>query len=252
MSKVPTVGFVSPPCLVDLSPEEIPRAVREPVRTRQASLTGTTSHVGLCSTRDFLPETLRVAAQLAGMGCDLVAQLGSPLTWAGVASESEARRRCDDIEAAAGIPVAMTGLAMVDALRAHGVRRVSVDCTYYDGVWQAAFAGFLSLCGFTVMHVSGLAEQDLGEGECALQEQALRMDRDLTRRSVLAVARAAPRAQAVVLTGSLTDSLDCMDRLEAEAGMPVVAGDLALYWAIARGLGLTLKPGIGSLAGLYA
>ena len=248
MNTVPTVGFISPPGLFDISPGEFPRAVEEPVRTQQAPLRGKSSNIGLSHIRNLKEEVRDNGLLLKRMGCDVVAQVGSPVAWAGAASESEARDRCTELSEAIGAPLFMTGLAIVDALRAHGVRRVAACCGYYEDVWAAAFAGFLSLCGFTVLHASGLAEQDLGSEQCRFNERHWCMDKDLTLRSVLSVVNAAPAAQAVVSTGAFTHAPHFMPQLEKEAGVPVVPGELALFWAVARFLGLTLKPGMGSLS----
>ena len=250
MSGAPIVGFISPPDWFDPTPQGFLNAVVEPVRVQQAPLV----RQGFCWHLDNVKQLQEGmehnAAALARMGCGLVAQVSSPFTWAGSASESEARARCSDLSRAAGVPVVLNGLAMVDALRAHGVRRVAAHCGYYDPVWQSAFAGFLSLCGFTVVHAASLEE--LGLEEYASQERGWGMDRELTRLSVLAMVRAAPAAQAVVITGTTTSCHEFHTELEAESGTFVVPGDLALYWAIARDLGLTLKPCMGSLAGLQA
>jgi hypothetical protein len=46
--------------------------------------------------------------------------------------ESEARSRNESMAKAANIPTVMTSLAIVDGLRSLGVKKVAVNCTYYE------------------------------------------------------------------------------------------------------------------------
>jgi hypothetical protein len=39
----------------------------------------------------------------------------------------------------------MTGLAIVDGLRALGVKKVAANCTYYEKEWIDGFSFFLSM-----------------------------------------------------------------------------------------------------------
>ena len=57
----------------------------------------------------------------------------------------------------------------------------------------------------------------------------------------------APEADAIVQTGAGFRMLQVVAAVEGMTGMPVVASDFALYWAMLRQLGLTAAPGHGSL-----
>ncbi len=76
------------------------------------------------------------------------------------------------------------------------------------------------------------------------------MKPELASRSILAVAKASPDAEAIVVTGAGTRPLDVLIAMELETKHPIIAADTILYWAIARELNLTLKPVMGSLAKL--
>ena len=56
-------------------------------------------------------------------------------------------------------------------------------------------------------------------------------------RSLLAAHRAAPAADAIVVTGAGIRTLDCIDAVETMTGKPIVASDVSLYWAMLRALG---------------
>ena len=57
----------------------------------------------------------------------------------------------------------------------------------------------------------------------------------------------APEADAVVQTGAGFRMLQVVDTVEGQIGVPVVASDFALYWAMLRHLGLAAAPGHGHL-----
>jgi len=248
--KSPTIGFVSAPAWFDPAPSEFPSVVEEVVHTQQAPLLLPEFDYRLDSIALVADDLNLCAHSLKTIGCDLVVQVGSPFSWARTESESEARRRCDAMATAAGLPVIMTGLAIVDGLRALGAEKVAVNCTYYETDWRDAFAAFLTCCGFHLDHVSTLSGQGLAEPDAKMTDLGWTMTHDLTRRSILAVSEAAPEADAIVVTGAGTRTLDILTEMEAHTGRPIVAADTILYWAIARELNLTLKPVMGRLAGM--
>ncbi len=248
MRQSPVIGFISPPAWFDPAPAEFPTAVAEAVRTQQAPLALPEFDYALSSIAAAGNALTRAAHALGEAGCSLVAQVGSPFSWAGINSEAEARQRCDAIAIAAGVPAVMTGLAIVDALRALGLQRPAATCTYYNSDWRDAFAAFLACCGFGDIPIQTLVEQGLVESDDSLMSYGWRMSDDLTRRSVEAIAEAAPDADAIVLTGSGARTLHLLQQLETLAGRPVIAADTALYWAAARQLDLQLCPAMASLA----
>lgn len=250
MASSPIVGFISAPAWFDPAPSEFPDVVVEPVRTQQAPLLLPAFDYRLESIAAVQNELNHCALSLASMGCHLTAQVGSPFAWAGAASEADARSRCAAMTAAAGIPCLMTGLAIVDGLRALNVKKVALDCTYYEKPWRDAFARFLKRCGFDLVHASTMADQGLVSPTATMEDFGWSMTPELTRESIRRVADAATEAEAIVVTGAGTRTLVLLGELERRTGRPIVAADTVLYWSIARALGLTLRPVLGRLAGL--
>jgi len=246
MQETPTVGFISPPAWLDPSPSEFPTVVEEEARTQQAPLLLPEFDYRLESIASVQRELSLCARSLKAMGCHVAAQVGSPFAWAGATGEEEARARAQAMAESAGLPVVMTGLAIIDGLRLLGVKRVAVNCTYYESRWRDAFASFLRLCGFDTVHVSTLADQGLAPSRSRMEDYGWSMTRELARRSILAVAEASPEAEAIVVTGSGTRTLKILAPLESELQRPIVAADTVLYRMIARELSLTLKPVMGS------
>lgn len=250
MKNISTIGFVSAPAWFDPAPSEFPTVVEEDVQTQQAPLLLPEFDYRLESIASVQNELNLCARSLKAIGCDLVAQVGSPFAWACAGSEIEARSRGESMVETAGMPVVMTGLAMVDGIRSLGVKRIAVNCTYYEAEWRDGFAAFLKMCGFDITHVSTLSDQGLTESNAKMEDYGWSMKDELTSRSILTVAEASPDAEAIVVTGAGTRTLNILSDIESRIKRPIVAADTVVYWAIARKLNLTLKPVMGSLAKL--
>jgi len=248
MTKIPTIGFTSAPAWCDPAPSEFSKVVREEVNTQQAPLLLPEFDYRLKSIASVQNELNICARSLKAMGCDLVAQVGSPFAWANAASETEARLRNKAMMTAAHVPTFMTGLAIVDGLRTLGVNNVAVNCTYYESDWRDGFSTFLRLCGFNTIHVSTLADQGLVAPSAKMEDYGWSMTPELASKSILFVAETSPDAEAIVVTGAGTRTLGILAHMEAQTKRPIIADDNILYWAIARKLDLTLLPVMGSLS----
>jgi len=248
MKKIPIIGFISAPAWFDPAPSEFPEVVEETVQTQQAPLLIPEFDYRLESVASVQNELNLCARSLKAMGCDLVAQVGSPFAWACAESESEARKRSESMMKKANIPCVMMGLAIIDGLRSLGIHKVAVNCTYYENDWRDGFAAFLRMCGFDTIHVSALSDQGLTESDAKMEDYGWSMTDELATRSILAVAKASPNAEAMVVTGAGTRTLGIISEMESQIIRPIIAADTILYWAIARELNLTLKPVMGSLS----
>ncbi len=244
------IGFISPPNWFDPAPSEFPDTVEQDVSTQQAPILSPSFDYSLEAVASSADDLRLCAESLKMAGCGLIAQVGSPFSWALAESEDEARRRCRFLAETTGLPAIMTGLAIVDALRAYGVGKIAVNCTYYDDSWRDAFASFMTACGFQVVHASHLIGQGLVDPDASFGELGWSMNDALTSRSVLRVAELAPDAEAIVVTGAGARTLNILSGLEEKTERPIVAADTALYWAIAREMKLTLKSGMGKLSRL--
>ncbi len=250
MTTIPTIGFITPPLWFEPALTEFPTVVEEQVRIQQAPLLLPNFDYSLKSIASVQEHLNLCARSLKAMECQLIAQIGSPFSWAGTNSESEAEERCLIMQREANIPCIMTGLTIVNGLRTLGVKNIAVNCTYYDADWRDNFAAFLRNCNFNLLHVSNLAEQRLTEADAKMEDYGWSMTDELTCKSILKVASASPDAEAIVVTGTGTRTLSILAEMESEIKRPIIAADTILYWAIARHFGLTLKSSLGSLATL--
>jgi len=148
MKKIPTIGFISAPAWCDPAPSEFSKVVVEEVSTQQAPLLLPEFDYRLKSIAAVQNELNLCARSLKAMGCDIIAQVGSPFAWANAASEAEARSRNKAMMTSAHVPTLMTGLAIVDGLRTLGMNKIAVNCTYYESDWRDGFSAFFTIVRF--------------------------------------------------------------------------------------------------------
>ena len=131
---------------------------------------------------------------------------------------------------------AMSG-AIVAALRVLGARRVALAAPYPREVVDRLVA-YLDECGIEITTCRAL--DHLRESAIAGLTPA---DWHRTARAL-----ATPAADALVLGGGGIRAAAALDAMEAELGMPVVAGPGALIWHACRLIGVdATRPGLGRL-----
>lgn len=241
------IGFITPPRYADPAPAYFPSVIDAPVLTQQSPLPLLDlayDHLSNVAW-DQTSEALQLAARtLAAMGCDLIVQMGTPFGFAGALSEGEARERQAKLERAAGRPVVMTALALIDGLQALGVRRPALACTYYDATWRDAWMTFVRSCGFEVAYGATLEDERLVPATgSSLDVLGWRMTDELVEAALRAADEGDPEAEAVVVTGTGSPTLQRLAQLERIAGKPVLGADWLPFWAAARRLDLSVKPG---------
>jgi len=247
MCALPTIGFITPPAWFEPALTEFPTIVEQTVHVQQAPLLLPDFDYRLESIASVQPQLNLCAHSLQAMGCDLVAQVGTPFSWAGTDSEQEARARADAMQQAAkGIPCMMTGLAIVDGLRALGVTNIAINCPYYEADWREQFSTFMQHSGFNVVKAANLSDLSLVEPGKKLRDY-WSLSTDLTLQSFISLVEISPEAEAIVLPGTAIRTLPLLSDIEAAIKRPVIAADTILYWAIARHLGLTLKSVMGTM-----
>ena len=179
-----------------------------------------------------LPAVQEAAQDLVEAGADVVAQYGIPFSLVHAEGARDAQARLAD---AVGAPVVMMGAAMLDALDHLGVRRVAIAGGYYPGDWVSMARRGLESNGFdVVLHENWVEQGVVGSVE---ESDRLAWERDaaITNAHVLETAeRAGGRADAIAVFGGGLRLLGHASELEAKIGLPIVAGDLAVYRATLR------------------
>lgn len=246
---VKAIGFISPPGWIDPSPAEFQRLCAGHVEVQQCPLSLPGFDWRIDSIAQTEPELLSAARTLGDMGCDLVANVGTPFSWAGLASIAEARARSERLAAVAGVPVVMSGVAIIDAIAALGVGRVALACTYYSEDWTQRWARFVAASDVDVVSAQNLAAQGLMPAHDPADRDYWAPTAEQIAESVRAIASQAPEAQLIAISGAGSRTFGLIHALEAETGRHIIGTDSALYWAVARSVGIELKADIlGHLA----
>ena len=168
-------------------------------------------------------DSVRAAEELAdarvaaiAYGCTIAIMCREP------GYERQAQER---LERAAGVPVILSATAVLEAMRALGLRRVAVATPYLDSVAALEIA-FLRQYGIEVVDNKNLNIAD----NVAVGEQPEEATYELVRRLDLG------RADGVLISCAQLPSAGVIERLERELDRPVLSTNTATLWALFRRL----------------
>ncbi len=200
---------------------------------------------------DLLEES---AICLAECFCTVVGQAGTNWVHCNGTTPDQIQAICDRISEKANARFIMAGHAIVEALRELGAKTVTVNNGYYREDWKNGINRYLEQAGFEVLYGGNVIDMGLYpslEAQIEL-EDATHWDYppgDVVK-SCLIAHEAAPKADAIVQTGSGFRVTPHMEEIEGVTGKPVVPSDTALFWAMLKelDLGVPIK-GHGHLMG---
>ena len=140
----------------------------------------------------------------------------------------------ESIRAHTGIPATTTSIALVEALKAVGARRVVIVSPY--PVWlNERLAGLLKRNGLEVLAARGLGDDRPAK---YLPQKAAEMAREANVAEV----------DAIFVSCTNFRSLEVIESLEAELGKPVISSNTSAFWKMLRMVGIrTAVPGAGQL-----
>jgi len=245
-------GFVTTPRYFDDSPQQFLQVAPQGTGILQRVLHVPDYQWGLDErARNF--DLLEEAAQcLAESHCDVIGQVGS--NWVhcqGTTGPDEVVAFCDELTAETGVRFLMAGQCLVEGLRALGAERITVANGYYRPDWSEGINRYLEAAGFEILWAGDLVDQGLvaDHDEKLAIEAATLWDypNHLMVAAAIDAHERAPGADAIVQTGAGFRMLQVVDTVEGHTGVPVVASDVALYWAMLSELGLGASPGSGAL-----
>lgn len=234
------VGFLSPLTNWNDAPIDFLRLAPEgtsvagafiPSRGQSRTMAG----FGLDRIAAAVPSMQEAARDLAEAGADVVAQFGIPFS---LTHAERARDVQSEVADAAGVPVVLMGAAILNALDHLGVQRIAIASGYYTpGDWVAmARRGFESN-GFDVVLQENWIEQGIVGSAEESDRLAWEQDAAVTKAHVLTTAeRAGGHVDAIVVCGGGLRLLGHAAELEAKTGLPVVAGDLAMFRGTLRAM----------------
>ena len=182
-------------------------------------------------------EAVRAAEELATAEVDVVVyECTSGSLLEGIEWEERLRR---EIRERAGVEAITTAQAVVEALKALGVRRVAVATPYVDEI-NAKEKAFLERSGFTVVRIKGLGivrNTDIGRQPPWV---AYRLAKEVAR-------EAGPSADGVFISCTNFRTIEVVELLERELEVPVISSNTASMWLALRTIGIRDKLNYGRL-----
>ena len=246
------VGIVSAPASADCSHQQLLDLCAQPVCVMQpmpyfpgaayAALDGAKARL------DSLKESI---AALRDAQAEVIAQFGGYWSLPYAPDIDTARELERSLTDEFKIPVLLNWVAIVDALLAVKSKRISVAAGYYRPEWTRASVDFLESAGFEVLWAGDVIDQGIvadHEGKLAI-EAATRWDYpdEIVLEACVDAAKRAPECDAICQTGAGMRTTYVVTEVEAQAGKPLVATDIALFWAVMRTLEIKPKGEIGRL-----
>ncbi len=175
-------------------------------------------------------------------GVDLIVYACAETSFLGDSDDHQ--RVCNEIEGVTGKPCISAVGAMVEALQALEVERISL-VTPYTAVRTQVMRECLNRYGFQTIHS---VQRDFNEDQTETREWYYTNRQQAEVAYAMAVEADRPEAQAVLISATNFRSLSMIPTLEQDLGKPVVTTNQAIVWAALRRLGLT-EPvqGLGQL-----
>lgn len=237
--ELPTLGVIVPPA-DGAVPPELPQLYGSRFRFAASGL-----GIPQISTAGFDTVIERVAEcsrALAGAGARAVSLMGTSLSfYRGGAWREDLVRT---MRSSSGLPATTMSHAIVEALRAVGARRLAVGTAYAQEM-NRRLEGFLADSGFEVLSLEALELLTVQQVQSVGTPELLA----LGTRAV----RAAPAADALLISCGGLRTLDVAVPLEQSLGLPVVSSAVAGAWSAVRLLGdCGHAEGYGRLLGLGA
>ena len=206
---------------------------------------GVSIHTSRVRLVEVTPEALRLAAVEVVRAAEELATAEVSIVVYGCTSGSllegpeweERLRR--EIGERAGVEAITTAQAVVEALRALGIRRVAVATPYVDEV-NSREKTFLEKLGFTVVRIRGLGmvrNTDIGRQPPWV---AYRLAKEVAK-------EVGPSVDGVFISCTNFRTIEVIELLEAELQLPVVSSNTASMWLALRSLGIRDRLSYGHL-----
>jgi maleate isomerase len=183
----------------------------------------------------------RAARELASAEVDVILQAGTAIAFfRGFGHDQELSRR---INAVTGIKSTTSLTAVVDALRALGVKRPAIATSYLPDI-DARLVDVLEQSGFRVAGIRGMGlKRSIDMGKVMPDE---------TYRFARAVATDTVGADGILISCGNLRTFEAIEPLEADTGLPVVTSNQAGLWQALRLAGVQERlPNLGKLLRVF-
>ena len=179
----------------------------------------------------------RAALELASAEVDVILQAGTAIAFSrGLGHDVELSRR---ITAAAGIKATTSLTAVIEALRALGIKRPAIATSYIFDI-DARLKDVLEKSGFEVAAIKGMGlKKSIDMGKVEPSE---------TYHLAKSVAQSASGADGIFISCGNLRSFETIEPLETDTGLPVVTSNQAGLWQVLRLTGINERlPNLGRL-----
>ena len=148
----------------------------------------------------------------------------------------------EELGARTGVPAVTTSAAIIRALKTLGVKRLSVATPYAEKLNEHE-THFLSDNGFEVLSLQGL-----GIGRDGPQDYIRIAETPIGQVEAHVRAAVVEGSDAILITCTDFPTLELIEKLESDYGLPVVTSNQATLWAMLRLTGIDDRPaGLGRL-----
>lgn len=256
------VGFTGPPHDFDAAPSDFLRIAPRSVGVHGRMLHSPVYAHELTQRSDNFHLLEEFVHCMANNGADVAGQVGTNWVHCNGTNAADIRAFCDRLSDTYETVFHMAGMTLVEAARSLGVEKIALNSVYYWPDWRDGIAGFLSSADLDVQWAGNFVDQGFYETQHEVNDRHWCFPEALAVESVVRTAESAPDAECIVINGmpnfrradGLAErALHHIEAMEAAVGLPVIASDTSLYWAIFQTLGVqpTHAPGalLGSLAG---
>jgi maleate isomerase len=179
---------------------------------------------GLDEFQKAIPAYEEKVAELAGMGVDVINPAGAPpFMVLGYEGERDVIRKW---QKAYKTPIFTSGTSHIDAMRAFKVKRF-IGATYFRGDINKIYAKYFVDAGFEVLDMAGM-DVDFDKVQELSPFEVYRFVKEAFLRH--------RKAQAIYMLGPAWRTLDIVQMLENDLGVPVVHAIPAQSWDIQRHL----------------
>ncbi len=172
------------------------------------------------------------ALALSDGGVDIIAQSGTPFSFAKEGGLAYTQKLHAKLERVTGKPVVMMGLAVINALKNKGYKSVAVACTYYNDDLATRYARFLEDAGIKVLAMENWVSQGFFKSQDTIEETQFWYPMSYTYKAARMVSSHAPEADCVVISGGAVRTMDVLEPLEYDLRKPVISSDAAFFWDI--------------------
>ena len=175
--------------------------------------------------------------KLTDAGVDVIVQCGTPFVFIngpGFGEDLKGRLRDE-----ADTPVVLMATAVRDAILRFDAERVAL-CTYYTEEFNKHYSEYLEAFDVDVLGVRGMEDQLINVdsmSEVSPLELA-EIPLDATYQAARKTYEANPDADALVISGGNLPSIELIEALETDLGIPVTTSNQAAFWKALRVAGI--------------